>query len=607
MDQPSQIPTKKPVLSPRKTLIIQCIASAAALGGLVLLSGVPIEVANLSSVAKIRDFDNAPGPTGSYLSGRYAANTGDFDKANYFLTRTMRDDPKNMEIAGYAYRMRLISGEMDEASKLAQKLYDSKDVESNPEIMMLLSYVKNKEYAKAREVLTTFKKSGFNVVILPLMEAWLNVAEEKLDHPIAMGDVVKHAPEFAPFVFYQTAVINDLAGFEDVAAHQYEQALEFSKGMPFRVVEMLANLYLRQGKTEKAAALYKTFNEQNSEAAMLLPMLNNIKKDAPAPERLLGNAQQGMAEIFFSTASILHNENLNEEALIYVQQVLYLHPELAAAQLLRGGILEDLGRYDDALKSYKSLTQGTTYYYKAQIRTAYVLNSMDRTDDALSLLDRLADEMPEGYQVQLTKGDILMRSKRFAEAEEAYRAAIALVKEPKEEHWPIYYAHGISAERSGHWDIAEKDFQKALELEPEQPDVMNYLGYSWLTQNMRVKEAKELIEKAVAARPTDAHIIDSMGWLHYVNGQYDEAVSYLERAIEIMPTDPTVNDHLGDVYWRMGRKIEARFQWQRALIFGAEEDQANKISEKLENGLPPVDVIKTAVSDKEVLQRTAIQ
>jgi tetratricopeptide (TPR) repeat protein len=595
----------------RNIFALQCLAGAAVIAMVIGVASTPEPVAaitknidSLTSAAYRPIISN--GTTGNYLSGRYAANNGDFKNAELYLSRTLKQDPDNMEIAGYAYRMNLITGNMDGAAEMAHMLYDAHDVESNPEIMVLLSYVKKGDYDKARQVLATFEKSGFNLVVLPLVTAWVDFADGKLTQPIKQDENLKRIVEFAPFIYYQTALINDLAGFEDEAIVQYNEALTLSKALPYRVVEMLGNLYARRGEWEKAEALFVRYREQNPDSVLLTPEMEVAAKDGKAPARLVANAREGMAEIFFSTASILNNENLNEEALIYIQQVLYLNPEFAAARLMRGSIYESLERYEEALTEYDNLPKNTPYYYKGQLRKAYTYNAMGENDKALDLLSKMAKELPERYQVQLTRGDILMRAKRYTEAADAYSKALVMIGDIKGEHWPILYARGISYERTNEWKKAEVDFLKALEIEPNQPDVMNYLGYSWLTQNMRVKEARGLIEKAVKARPTDAHIIDSMGWALYALGEYDAAVDYLERAIELMPTDATVNDHLGDAYWRMGRKVEARYQWKRALLFNPDQEQVEKLSLKLVDGLPPHETVQTAENDKK-LQRAEIR
>lgn len=546
------------------------------------------------------------GLTGNYLSGRFAANTGDYEHANLYLTRTLRMDPDNLGIAGYAYRMKLITGELNQAEELAQKLYAADDEASSPEIMVLLSALKKGDYSYAETVLAEFERQGFNQVVVPLIEAWVKVGQGKLESAFTVDDMIGQVAEFAPFLYYQAALINDMAGYESVALSQYEKALENSATMPHRVVTVLGNLYERRAEWDKADALYARFNKERSETSLPVESHGWMRERGQLPERLISNAQQGVAEIFFSIANILHHENLNEEALIYVQEALYLHPRFDAANLMLGTVQEKLGDHADALETYAKLLPGTPYHLKAQLRSAYVLHEQGEVNGSLEALARLAalDEPEFAYQVNLARGDILMREKRFAEAMDTYTQAIG-DNALGQDQWPVLYARGISAERSGNWDMAERDFLKALELEPNQPDVMNYLGYSWLTQKMRMDEAREMIAKAVRARPTDAHIIDSMGWALYVMGEYPESAKYLERAVELMPTDPTVNEHLGDVYWQLGRKTEARFQWQRAVIFGAEDDQLTAINQKLKDGMEVAEGVE-AIDGSKPQQRADI-
>lgn len=589
----------------RVSMALRLLAGSAVVAALIGMSHVPEPIADATAQLRMtaendffeRTYSNSV--TGNYLAGRYAANNGDFENAEKYLSRTLKQDPSNMEIAGYAYRMHLINGDMEQAADMARMLYAAGDMESNPEIMVLLSHVKAGEYDKAQRVAAGFPRSGFNLVVLPLVDAWLQFARGGLTEPVMQDESLERIVEFAPFIYYQTALVNDLAGFEEEAIAQYNEALTLSKAMPYRVVEMLGNLYARRGEWDKAKALYARFREQNPDSVLVTPDVDALAKAGKAPARLVNNPREGMSEIFFSTASILNGEELNEEALIYVQEVLYLQPDFAAAQLMRGNIYEDLGRHREALEQYDAIAKDSPYYYKGQLRKAYTLNALERNGDALALLGRLAKQMPASYQVKLTQGDILMRTKEFGKASEAYTAALERIGTAKAGHWPIYYARGISYERTDEWNKAESDFLKALEIEPGQPDVMNYLGYSWLTKQMRMKEARDLIEQAVKARPDDAHIIDSMGWALYAMGDYEGAVEYLERAIELMPTDPTVNDHLGDAYWRMGRKVEARYQWKRALLFKPEPQQVESINTKLADGLPPHSPLRTAENDKK--------
>jgi Flp pilus assembly protein TadD len=183
-------------------------------------------------------------------------------------------------------------------------------------------------------------------------------------------------------------------------------------------------------------------------------------------------------------------------------------------------------------------------------------------------------------------GNVLRGHKKFAECANAYSKGIATISKPEKANWIVFYFRGICYERSKQWAKAETDLKKALELFPDQPHVLNYLGYSWIDQGVKLDEGMEMIKKAVQQRPDDGYIVDSLGWAYYRLGNYEEATKQLERAIELKPEDPTINDHLGDAYWRVGRMLEAKFQWAHARDLKPDAEELPKIEEKLRSGLP---------------------
>ena len=194
--------------------------------------------------------------------------------------------------------------------------------------------------------------------------------------------------------------------------------------------------------------------------------------------------------------------------------------------------------------------------------------------------------------VHNTLGDVFRQQQDYMRAAEAYDKALSMMSDPSDGKWFTFYARGITNERLGDWPAAEADFRAALELNPDQPQVLNYLGYSLVEKRIKLEEALGMIERAVEARPDSGYIVDSLGWVLYRLGRFEAAVDPMERAAALLPVDPIVNDHLGDVYWKVGRKTEARFQWHRALSFidedSAPEADPDRIRQKLDVGLDAV-------------------
>ena len=213
---------------------------------------------------------------------------------------------------------------------------------------------------------------------------------------------------------------------------------------------------------------------------------------------------------------------------------------------------------------------------------AETLRKSGNVDGAIEALSQLARTHADISDVHTSLGNVLRREEQFEAAIDAYDKAIDLFETPERSQWFTVYGRAIAYERLDLWDPAEADFRRALELAPNQPQVLNYLGYSMVEKRINLKEAQEMIETAVDLSPDSGYIIDSLGWVLFRLGKYSEAVPYLERAAELMSIDPIVNDHLGDAYWAVGRKLEAQFQWQRALSFDPVDKEAERIRRKLD-------------------------
>jgi len=292
--------------------------------------------------------------------------------------------------------------------------------------------------------------------------------------------------------------------------------------------------------------------------------------------------KEGIAEVFFTFASRIAS---------------YLRPDMTDAILLTSDLLENLEQYDLAIKELKKVSADDPAYHAAELGRAGAMRRADRPEQAIEVLEQLARSHGDLAVVHSTLGDTLRGQDDFAGAIAAYDRALPLLEEDNPSRWLLYYSRGIAAERSGDWEASERDFRAALEIRPDQPQVLNYLGYSMVEQNRNLDEALGMIERAVAAEPTSGYIVDSLGWVLYRLGRYDEAVVHMEKAVQLLAVDPVVNDHLGDVYWAVGRYREAEFQWSRALSFidknhsepGTDtEADPDRIRRKLEVGLDVV-------------------
>lgn len=525
-----------------------------------------------------------PGLAGSFLSGRFARENKDLKEAAKYLSETLARDPENEILQKETMRMQLLAGDILAATDLAHQLEKTSATDPVVASLLMVEAVKTGDYARAKTIVDGASNAGLFGLVRPVISEWINVASTKSRKPVDLKAAIDKAGFFAPFINYHTALMNDVLGNRSAAQAAYAKANVDPSVTPYRVIEALANFYQRQGKADQAKALYDAYAKANPQSSLIPERLSG---PGGVVHPLIPTARDGLAELYFTTASILFGEDSAQETFLYLRIALELRPDLPPAQLMLAGLYEQVGNYTQAIATYDSISEGSVFYRRAQVRKALNLEALEKREEALALLDDLSSRYPNDASPMITKGDMQRDAKQYDEAAESYSLAIERTGKLTNHDWPLLYARGICYERAGEWDLAEADFNRALTLEPGQPDVLNYLAYSWLTMNKNVAKAREYLDLAASARPNDPHIIDSVGWASFLNGDYKEAVSKFEQAIELMPDDPTVNDHLGDAYWRVGRETEARYQWERALTFKPDKDAAEAIRNKLNGGLPP--------------------
>lgn len=519
---------------------------------------------------------------GKYLAGRFARRNRDFGSAAELLTDALSLDTANRKIRRQAFFSLVASGRLEEAAALARQIVDINAGEPISNLTLVVEDVRRGQLDGAAARLVEMPRRGMNTFTSPLLLAWLRQAQGKPDEAVKVLDGLSKVASFVGLRNLHVGLIEDLAGRNEAADKALSAAVKSTESL--RAIQAYGRFLERNDRTDEARTLYQNFIEKNNETEALdaaLVRLNAGKK----PERLISSPLEGMAEVFFNLSGTLAQGRSNDLALIYGRFALRLRPNFPLALVLLGGLLETLDRKSEALALYDAVEPESPLYWSARLRKAATLDDLERTDEAISQLQRMAEERVDQSEPFIRLGDLFRAKKRYQDSADSYSGAIKRIGTLTKNHWSLLYARGIAYERSKQWPKAEADFLQALKLSPEQPFVLNYLGYSWVDQGKHLDRAKEMIERAVQLRPNDGYIVDSLGWVLYKIGEYEGAASKLERAVILRPDDPTINDHLGDAYWRVGRFREARFQWRRALSLNPEKKDIPAIERKLQKGL----------------------
>ncbi|MEM9853193.1 MAG: tetratricopeptide repeat protein [Pseudomonadota bacterium] len=526
-----------------------------------------------------------PGTAGAYLAARHAAGTNDYRAAAEFYAQAMRGDSRNFALTENALSARLALGELREAEELAARMIGNGSNSQIAHMAAVAGQTLDQDFEGLVESFRSATRIG--PLVDGLLLGWALIGTGQIEEGIAAFDAIALRDGLRPFALHHKALALAYDG-------RLEEAEEIFAGKGG--VEMPDN---RRGLIARAQILSAL--ERNTEArAQIARVLGSeldvrfsrLDRRLAAGEPLefteVRGAAHGMAEVFYTVSSALNGEASDSYALLYARIAHALNPGHIDAILLSAEYLERLDRPELATLAYDMVPRGAAEYVTAELGRADALRAANRPDAAVEALNQLAEAHPSIPKIHSKLGDVLRRSGRYAEAVTAYDAAIDLYGAPANEHWFTYFARGISFEREDNWPAAEADFRMALELRPNQPQVMNYLGYSLVEKNLKLDEALELIEAAAQLRPDNGHILDSLGWVLYRLGRFDEAVGPMETAVELMATDPIINDHLGDVYWAVGRFKEAHFQWTRALSFDPEPEDVARIRRKLDVGLDVV-------------------
>jgi tetratricopeptide (TPR) repeat protein len=522
---------------------------------------------------------------GSYLAGRHAEQMRDYPAAAAWFEKAITADPDAPELINRTFLMAVGAGNFDRARPLAGEVLKLDPSDALAQMVLILDKLKAGDNAGAAKYAATLPQDGVHRFIGPLALAWTRMAKGDLPGADAALQQLDKFNGFQPLKDFQLGLLYDFAGQADKAESYYGKTLADNQQLNWRLTDAIANFYERHGKADKAKALYQKFIDQNVGSEIAQTVLAARPPGVPKP--LIGSAIDGLAEAMFDLASVLNQTQTIDLALVYDRFALALQPDFRLAQLLLADVLSTQSEAAQALTVLETMPKSSPYSWSARLRAAADLDDLERTDEAIAQLREMAAEQPKTIGADVQLGDILRNKKRFEEAGAAYNEAIERATAAGlPDRWALFYDRGVSYERAGQWSKAEADLEHALELKPDQPLILNYLGYSWVDKGVKLDQGLKMIEKAVELRPEDGYIIDSLGWAHYRMGDYAGAVEYLERAVELVPSDATINNHLGDAYWRTGRLTEARYQWRRALQFGPDKDDVQAIENKLDHGLP---------------------
>lgn len=560
---------------------------------------VAVAALSLVACATPRTAENA---AGDYLSGRLAAGLNDVEAAANRYASAADENPPDAEVVRSAFIYNLAAGRIEAAAPFAQAILKADDSDGLAKFVLAAIKLKHGDLEGARTDLKTVAGESFTKSIAFLAGGWLEAEIAGPGAGISAFSLGKDV--FTGFNPTFVAMLEEEKGDFDAAraAHQISVA---SFGGPIGR-EAFGAFLERHGSPDEAREFYALLSKEGGASRRLAQAaLLRIDRGAPSKKYLKVSAREGSALALYLFAGNVLQQSAEEmqrasEAgfkvterpfnlpLALVQLSIYLDPTLSDAQRLAGSIHNIYGNYAAARDAFAKIDPPSPQFEQAQIEIASSLGAEGRVDEAIAVLKSAIRRDRGANEAQLTISGFFAGEEKHEEAVKAASRAIASLEEPPpEDAWRHFIARAASLIELDRFPEAEADLKRAVEIAPEEPVALNYLGYSWVERGVNLDAAFTMIEKAVSLRPQSGAIIDSLGWAHYQRGDYSQALPHLEKAASLEPGDPTVTEHLGDVYWRLGREVEARFQWARALELKPSDRNRATIGEKLKSGLKP--------------------
>lgn len=526
---------------------------------------------------------------GNYLAGRVAHMRQDYENASKYYVKSIDKGLNDSDLIGKTYIILASQGKIEQATKYANIARQQGDANNFIDVINAVNSFKHSNYKFARNNINKIEEKTYKKLIAPLFNAWAYAGEGDYQNAIKMLKSLSENAELKTVYYLHSGLISEYFKKNNDAEKYYKLIIDDqSNDMSFRALQIISNYLVRTNKKKEAEKIIAKYYGSSNLKEMLNSLSDKVKNSNPSDSPIVKTASDGAGEVFLEIGLLFKSVPVGQDyAQMYMAISEYFNPKNDITKIAMADLYEERKQKEDANKYYDSIRKDSEMYYPAQMRKASNLIEDKKYKEAVIVLKRLLKTNPNNYQVLFNLGDALRISNNQDDAIKYYKKAIDSIFYESEKYWPIYYAIAVSYDKNNQWMEAERNLKKALKLSDRHPQVLNYLGYSWLKYGINIDQAAAMILEAYEKEPNDSIIMDSLGWVYFKTGDYNNAINYLEKASELDPQNAVITDHLGDAYWQGGRKNEAVFQWKRAIKQNDTEKELNvkSVKNKIKNGL----------------------
>jgi tetratricopeptide (TPR) repeat protein len=520
---------------------------------------------------------------GDYLASRAASQLHDLAATIHYTSDALKYDQNNVVLNERLFQAQVMAGDIAKAEPLASQVIKGNSQQRMARLVLGLKEFRGRHYAQARENFTESAYTPLGELTSDLLNAWTYAGEGSLNAALRELDKLTGQDAFANYKSFHGALIADFLGSSLRAEPAYKKAYDLAPNS-LRVVQAYGNFLERNGHKDQAIKIYQTYLADGQRDILVRKALDDANAGVK-PKAFVGSAAAGAGEVLFSLAGALNGDQNTDSALMYAQLATGLSSDRPVVLTTVGGAQSDLKDFAASSATYDQIPQDSVLRNYADTQIAVNLQRDGKDADAIAKLKAVLVQDPKNYDAMVTLASIYRASDDFPKAVETYTQVLGLLNPDDPNAWKLYNDRGIAYDRAKQFDKSEADFRKALSLKKDDPDILNYLGYSMIDRGVKLDEALAMVKKAAELKPNDGFVIDSLGWAYFILRDYEQAVNYCERAVDLAPSDPILSEHLGDAYWRMGRKLEAQFEWNHARANHPKQDDLTRIEGKIKSGL----------------------
>ncbi len=543
------------------------------------------------STLNAKNFDkfNKAGNVADYFSGILLLNQSKYEDSYKYLKKLDGLEKSHLNYSSIYLNSLVNSGKFSQAFIFSKKLEKESQGSFETNLIIGIYHIKNNKPKLANKYFLKAKENSPNTILdsylINSLSNWTNLEEKNYEETIF--EFNKLDSRFANLNKIQNVFLSSFFGKDE--SEIFFKELTSDKNTDFSRYNYFYAKYMQSiGKFKKA----KNIIDNSLKKYPRNLLLNQYKLDLKNSENnfLFDFKKEThiIAEILYIVANAFSSQSIYSISNFYLNLSKYLNKDFHAYDTLMAENFYNIDDFSNAKKIYRSLEDyGNAFKWYSNKQISRILVKEEKKDEAIKLLKTTYNKLPfkEVYET-FDYAEFLKNNEEFEDSIKYYTYILNKIEDDHPLYPEVTDGRGVSYERVGKWNKAEKDLLSSLDVNPNQAYVINYLAYSWIEQGVKIKQSLSMLEKANKLKSNDPYIIDSLGWALFKLKRYKESKKYLQLALQLMPADPIVNDHYGDVLWRNGNEIQARYYWNYVLnLKKTEKDLKEKVKEKLTKGL----------------------